>query len=187
MPIREPTGRRAPARELQSSFLRRVAGVGVLTAPSAHRPALFAAALIAVCCASQRACAEDAVYLSSPANPQGRTKVTGRVLDYNGRELVLQTSGGEKRYPAEQVAQVDSDYSPTQLAADERYSEFDFAAALPAYEQALRGEKRRWVQRKILARIIWCLRNLDQYRRAGELFLALVRDDPAMLYFNSIP
>ena len=35
--------------------------------------------------------------------------------------------------------------------------------------------------------MIWCLRNTDQYRRAGELFLALSRDDPAMLYFTAIP
>src|SRR5262249_34206510 len=74
-----------------------------------------------------------------------------------------------------------------QLAADERYAEHDYAAALAGYEQALRGESRRWVQRKILAQIIWCLRNLDQYRRAGDLYLALVRDDPALLYFDCIP
>ena len=35
--------------------------------------------------------------------------------------------------------------------------------------------------------MIWCLRNLEQYRRASELFLAVGRDDSAMLYFPCIP
>ena len=35
--------------------------------------------------------------------------------------------------------------------------------------------------------MIWCLRNLDQYRRAGELFLALARDDATLLHFSCIP
>ena len=48
--------------------------------------------------------AQDTVYLSSPNNPQGRQKVSGRITDYNGQGLVLETAGGEKRYPAEQVA-----------------------------------------------------------------------------------
>ena len=82
---------------------------------------------------------------------------------------------------------VDSDWTPTELAADELFVRREYTAALAKYEEAIRSEPRRWVQRKLVAQMIWCLRNTDQYRRAGELFLALSRDDPAMLYFTAIP
>jgi len=140
-----------------------------------------------VLCSHVRAKADDTVYLSSPANPQSRAKVTGRITDYNGRELVLITGAGEKRYPVAQIADVEADWTPTQLAADELFARREYAAALSKYEEAMRGESRRWVQRRIVAQMIWCLRNVDQYRRAGELFLALLRDDPAILYFPCIP
>jgi tetratricopeptide (TPR) repeat protein len=136
-------------------------------------------------CAAARA--EDAVYLAAPNSPQARAKVTGRVLDYNGRDLLLDTGGNQKRYPADQVVGVDSEWTPTQLAADELFARREYAEALVKYEEAVRSEPRRWVQRKLVAQMIWCLRNLEQYRRAAELFLALTRDDPAMLYFSCIP
>ncbi len=138
-------------------------------------------------CLCECARAEDTVYVASPSNPQSPAKITGPIRDYNGRELVLVTGGVEKRYPAAQIADVESDWAPTHLAADELFAHHEYAEALSKYEETMRAEPRRWVQRRIVAQMIWCLRNLDQYRRAGELFLALSRDDPAMLYFSCIP
>ncbi|HVU89208.1 MAG TPA: hypothetical protein VHD36_17920 [Pirellulales bacterium] len=148
---------------------------------------LFSLALVLTGFVGAAACAEDAVYLSAPNSPQARAKVTGRVLDYNGRELLLDTGGNQKRYAADQVVAVDSEWTPTQLAADELFARREYAEAVVKYEEAVRSEPRRWVQRKLVAQMIWCLRNLEQYRRASELFLALARDDPAMLYFSCIP
>ena len=142
---------------------------------------LVAFALCRACCAA------DAVYLVPAAGAQARPKLTGRIVDYNGRELLIDISGVEKRYPAEQVAEVETELTPTHLAADELFARREYAAAVPKYEQAMRGESRRWVQRRIVAQMIWGLRNMGQYRRAGELFLALARDDPAMLYDACIP
>jgi tetratricopeptide (TPR) repeat protein len=142
--------------------------------------------LIAIC-SRAIAEAEDSVYLAAPNSPQARAKVTGRVLDFNGRELVLDIGGNEKRYPADQVLDIDSEWTPTQLAADELFARREYAEALVKYEEAVRSEPRRWVQRKLVAQMVWCLRNTEQYRRAGELFLALSRDDPGMLYFPCIP
>src|SRR6185437_11254006 len=78
-------------------------------------------------CAGATAQAEDSVYLATPNGPQARGKVTGRVLDFNGRELVLDIGGNEKRYPAEQVVGIDSDWIPTQLAADELFARREYA------------------------------------------------------------
>ncbi|MBI2826439.1 MAG: hypothetical protein HYX69_17315 [Planctomycetia bacterium] len=131
--------------------------------------------------------ADDVVTLSAPNSPQARSKVTGRVVDHTGRELTIEIGGTQKRFPAEQVIAIDSEWSDAQLAGDELVAKHDDKAALAQYEQALRAEPRRWVQRHILAQMIWCLRNTDQDRRAGELFLVLLRSDPATPYFACIP
>ena len=59
-----------------------------------------------------QATAEDTIYVSSSANPQARAKITGRITDFNGRELVVVTGGVEKRYPAAQIAEVETDWTP---------------------------------------------------------------------------
>ena len=87
--------------------------------------------------ALRRPRADDAVYLAAPNSPQARAKVTGRVLDYNGRDLLLDTGGNQKRYPAEQVVGVDSEWTPTQLAADELFARREYAEALVKYEEAV--------------------------------------------------
>ncbi|HEY2840162.1 MAG TPA: hypothetical protein VGJ26_13490, partial [Pirellulales bacterium] len=133
------------------------------------------------------AAAEDAVYLSAPGNPQGTVKYVGRVIDYSGRELVLETDGKERRFPAEQVARIDSDWTGPHQTADELFARRDFEGALVQYEAALKAEKRLWVERKIASQMILALRNLNQTRRAGELFLTLLRNDPATPYFATIP
>jgi tetratricopeptide (TPR) repeat protein len=147
----------------------------------------FLAALTFIAWSARNVAADDAVYLAAGGNSQARAKIPGQILDYNGRELVLKTPGGEKRYPTDQVVDVDTEWTPVHLAADELFDRREYAAALSKYEESMRGESRRWVQRRIVAQMIWCLRNVDQYRRAADLFLALAKDDPAMLYFACIP
>ena len=112
---------------------------------------IFFLALVLCGFAFAAVCTEDAVYLAAPNSPQARAKVTGRVLDYNGRDLLLDTGGNQKRYPAEQVVGVDSEWTPTQLAADELFARREYAEALVKYEEAVRSEPRRWVQRKLVA------------------------------------
>lgn len=133
------------------------------------------------------AVAEDAVYLSTPGNPQGTVKHVGRVIDFTGRELTMETEGRERRFPADQVARIESDWTEPHDAADELFAKHDFEAALKQYEAALKAEKRLWVERKIASQMILSLRNLNQTRRAGELFLTLLRNDPATPYFATIP
>jgi len=136
---------------------------------------------------ARRAKAEDSVYLSTPGNPQGTVKHVGRVIDFNGRELTMETDGKERRFPSEQVARIDSDWTGPHLAADELFAKRDFEGAIAQYEAALKAEKRLWVERKIAAQMILAFRNLNQTRRAGELFLTLLRNDPATPYFSTIP
>ncbi len=61
-----------------------------------------------------------------------------------GASWVLDVGGNEKRYPAEQIVGVDSDWTPTELAADELFARREYTAALAKYEEAIRNEPRRW-------------------------------------------
>ena len=161
----------------QSSSIRRRVG--------AH---FVAVALTFVLLATPGAWADDVVYLKSLSNPRARTKISGQIVDYTGKELVLRTdTGAPRRFPSEQVADIETAWSAEQLAGDAMLAQHEFAAALAQYQLALKKDERRWVRRKIIADMIWCYRGLDQLGRAGELFLILVRDDPATPYYACIP
>jgi len=141
--------------------------------------------LVAALLLTSSAAAEDTVYLASGS---GTTKVTGRILDYTGRELQLETfSGRAQSYPARLVQRIETEYADRHVAADAAMARRQFAEALALYQQALEAESRRWVRRLIVAQYVWCYRALGQWERAGEAFLLLARDDPETPYFACIP
>ncbi len=132
------------------------------------------------------AAAQDAVYIAGSTG--GQTKITGRVLDYTGRELRLQHPGGrEQSFPAEKVLRVETPYTPQQTDADRLFANNRFEPALALYLKAAETEPRRWVRRLIIARTVRCYHALDRPERAGEEFLLLIRDDPNTPYFDCIP
>lgn len=132
------------------------------------------------------AAAQETVYLSGSGG--GRTKITGRVLDYTGRELTLELPTGRRQsFPAERVLRVETQYGPRQTEADALLAKNHFAEALPLYLEALENEPRGWVRQQIIARIVRCHRALGRQDRAGEAFLLLVRKDPETPYFDCIP
>ena len=130
----------------------------------------------------------DLVILTSPTNKQARTRIAGRVVDYTGREVVIETGDGrELKRPGGLVVDIESRWLPAHTAADERFAQRQFAEALDEYGKAIRKEERHWVRRMILGRMIVCYRELGRFDSAGKLFLALVRDDPDTPYFDAIP
>ena len=132
------------------------------------------------------AAAQDTAYIAGSGG--GQTKITGRVLDYTGRELKWEHPGGQQQsFPAEKVLQIDTPYGRQQTDADVLLAKNQFDRALGLYLKAVDGEPRRWVRRQIIARIVGCYHALDQPQRAGEAFLLLVRDDPDTPYFDCIP
>jgi len=118
----------------------------------------------------------------------GRSHSSGRVVDYTGQGLRLELSDGrQKEFAADRILQVQTQYVPEQLSADALYAQGKFAQALALYGRARASEQRRWVQRGITARMVWCHRALGAVRLAGEEFVLLVRSDPSMLYCDCIP
>lgn len=134
------------------------------------------------------AAAEDTVIVSSANSGEARITLRGRVLDYNGRQLTLETTAGVQReIPASQVIEIQTPLSAEQQAADALVAARQYQAALAKYLEASRTENRRWMRHRILGQLVLCQRELGAWDVAGEYFLGLLRDDPASPYFHLIP
>ena len=132
------------------------------------------------------AAAQDTAYITGSGG--GQTRITGRVLDYTGRELKWEHLGGQQQsFPAEKVLRIETPCGRQQTDADALLAKNQFDRALGLYLKAVESEPRRWVRRQIIARIVGCYHALDQPQRAGEAFLLLIRDDPDTPYFDCIP
>lgn len=133
-----------------------------------------------------QAVALDTVELSTAAG--ARTRLTGTVLEYTGRQLVLELPGGRRQeISGDRVLRVLTDYDRQQVEADRLLEKGELAQALSLYRQALAAESRAWVKRLILAGMVRCLQGLGQVQPAGDTFLALVASDPSTPYFDCIP
>ncbi len=134
-----------------------------------------------------RAEAEDTVWLASEGGT-GRVKLTGRILDYTGRQLRLELSGGRQQdYPAALVRGIETAYGAQQVEAQEAYDRRQFESALQSFRKAMESETRPWVRRQIAAKVVSCYQALGQGQPAAETFLLLVRSDPDTPDFACIP
>jgi len=151
---------------------------------AAWRPVVFMAVLLAM---PQNGRAQDTVWIASE-DGQGRTKLTGRVLDYTGQQLRLELPGGRQQdYPSAQVRGIETVYGQQQTLADEAFAQGQFEPALQLYRKAIESESRSWVRRQIAARMVVCYQALGQVQQAVETFLLLVRSDPDTPDFGCIP
>ena len=133
-------------------------------------------------------CTADVVVITTGNDATRQLRRTGTVVDFTGRNLLLQTaSGNTVTIAADRVINVKSNLVPEHLAADEQFSEYHFRAAAQQYQQAQNSEQRVWLRRQIVARRVWCLRYLEKFDRAGEMFLVLIASDPSTQYFDAIP
>jgi len=135
-------------------------------------------AIVAVLLLGPIAAAEDVVTLTSSGAEGNRFQVVGTIVDYSGREIVIQlASGSQQKYPSRQVVEIATTYLPEQLDADKLLASGQYKAALAKYESAIKGEKenRRWVRRQLLARMSECLQALGQVTQAGDYFLLLAK------------
>jgi hypothetical protein len=131
---------------------------------------------------------EDVVILSSSANRQARSRLTGEVVEFTGRQLVVRLADGrEIKRPGQNVVRIETEWPAGKDEADRLFDEQQFYRAREKYDAASHKETRAWARRAMLARIIGCYRETNQFGAAGKLFLALVREDRDTPYFDEVP
>ena len=129
--------------------------------------------------------AADLVVVQRDGQPRN---VKGEILDYTGTELKLRSATGrEETFPASQVVRVLADWTEDHARGDTQFDSGRFEQAAELYRAAQTAESRLWVKRQIAAKLVACYRNLGQWEKAHELFLALIRNDARTLYFDHIP
>ncbi len=130
--------------------------------------------------------AEDIVYFAHP-RARGETRVAGDVIDYKGKQLEIRVEGQVRTLSAEQVRRIETRKQPAHVEGDKFFAAHDFSQARNAYQKARLAEPRAWVQRMLLAQLVWCDAHLGQFETAGERFLTLMGDDAETPYFDALP
>jgi hypothetical protein len=129
---------------------------------------------------------QDVVYFSHPRT-RGETRLTGEVLDYKGKQLQIRVEGQVRTVSAEQVRKIEFRKQAAHVEGDKLFAAHDFSEARNRYQKARLAEPRAWVQRLLVAQIVWCDRHLEQLEVAGDRFLSLLADDPETPYFEALP
>ncbi len=130
---------------------------------------------------------QDMVLVS---NDQSRPPVrwSGHIVDFTGRELILERSPGRvQRLDPLEILEFHTAWPETYRRATERAAAGDWSAALASWRQALDQELRPWAKRLVVLRMVRAHYELGQFDAAGELFAALVEQDPYPPYFADWP
>ncbi len=132
--------------------------------------------------------AEDIVIVTPRLDADAQLRRKGTILDYTGTALTLQLPGGrEEQIPTARVVGYETQRVPDQQNADQLFAEGRYADAVVSYRRAVEAEPRKWLRREILAQLVRCYKNLQQYVRAGDTFLLIMQSDPTTQLLDAIP
>ncbi|MFT5523113.1 MAG: tetratricopeptide (TPR) repeat protein [Pirellulaceae bacterium] len=147
-------------------------------------------ALSLALCANASTCfaqAADLIVIRT-SDKAGSRELRCTVTEYTGTELRFRTSSGrDESIAAAQVLSVATLKTTNHTEAEKLYEVGDFSKALGLYRVAIREETRRWMRRQILAQMVVCFRNTQQYEAAGDTFRLIYQDDSTTQYFDVIP
>lgn len=151
----------------------------------AWRVVWLVAALLA--CAD-RARGEDRVTLA-PLKPGSATlTLRGEIVDYRGDGLRFRsTSGKEETYDPARIVELVTRWPETFAQGEASWRAGQWDEAIARYRTAAAEEQRAWAKRRMLARLVECLRDARRIADAGDAFLALYRADPETPEFGVLP
>ena len=133
-------------------------------------------------------CAADDIVTLRPATPGSPAKkVRGKVVEYTGSELILQTLSGQASIPADKVDQVETSYPESFLQGQKLLRAGQSSEAIRAFESAAANETRPWVRREILATLSVALHNAGRIPEAGNVYLKIVAEDPQTIHIDAMP
>ena len=142
-------------------------------------------ALLILMIAQSTLTGDELVVLDAKGQERNRK---GTIVDIRGEKLTLELpTGRQSTIPLDRVVRLEADWSSLHSRADEKFAERDYKEAISLYGKAYQAEDRDWVKRRILARVVWCYRNTNQYADACRIFARLVTDDPDTPDFEAIP
>lgn len=134
---------------------------------------------VAVCLALLCSLAQADEVVVQASTARSRITITGDILEYNGRFLVIQTrtGTGQQRYTAAEVVSVKTSYTSAHRAGLRLFKAGKSELALREFETAISQEPRTWVRRDILALLIRCALRADDFATAGSRFKRLYESD----------
>lgn len=130
----------------------------------------------------------DDTIVCKRADGKGQIQRTGHVVDYLGGVLTLEVAGGRhEKIPAARIVAIRTEQSEDQKMADQLWFDRRFSEAVTLYGRAIRDERRPWMRRELLAKMVRCYHSDNQFEAACETFLLLVRSDPKTAFFDVVP
>ena len=145
----------------------------------------FAACLLCIGVASALTASDVVTYLGKDSKQLRRT---GTIDDYTGQGLTITlATGRQEKIEAEKIVAIQTPAIAEELSGDGLVQEIKIAQAIEAYQQAKRLEPRKWVARRIMAKLVDCYERQDKIDQAGDEFLAIVAVDSETPHFAAIP
>lgn len=132
--------------------------------------------------------AEDRVVLAPLKAGGPRTTLRGEIVEYRGDELRFRSSAERvDTFDPRRILELDTLWPAGLAVGDAATARGEWDEAIKAYRVAAAEDARGWVKRRLLARVVGCLRDARRGGEAGEAFLALLRADPQSPDFGVIP
>ncbi len=117
-----------------------------------------------------------------------RIGIRGRIIDYTGKKLTLETlAGKDQEIPADEIISVETSQTEPHIRGLIAFTKRRFQQAETEFEKSLLEETRTWVRREILAMLVRCDLVQGDLTSAGTRFLLLVKSDPETRHFKLIP
>lgn len=114
---------------------------------------------------------------------------SGIIVDYTSESLYLQIGSDRsvKMFRASDVLEYATPRTSEHLRALEALKNADFDTAVSQLQSALKTERRAWMRREILARLVQSHMARGDSLTAGETFLTLLRAKSETRFFHVIP
>lgn len=130
----------------------------------------------------------DTVRLQTGDDLSGTVEITGEIVDYTGREIVVRRPGArDQAYPASRVLGVDTRWPEGYEAGRAALAARDFPTAIAQFTAAARTDQRPWVRRLLMLDLMRSYSAQGNWLQSGELFVSLATSDPATPALDEAP
>lgn len=120
----------------------------------------------------------DTVTLTAGDDNTGTVEIAGEIVDYTGREITIRRPTGDRSYPAERVANIETTWPEGLQAGREAFEQQDYARAVELLTTAARSDQRGWARRLAMQDLMQCYAAAGDSATAGRLAIDLARSDP---------